>query len=276
MLFFNYVNEQERKPDMIPKAIVFDLDGTLLSSDKTISPRTWDALQAVKALGIALIFATARPPRAVSWNLDPLGTSVYYNGALFHCAATKRDIHFSIPQHVTARVIEYSLALDPEARISVEVKDRWYSHQSYDYMEMMKVKTNPEVISLEQLMRLDATKILISHCGYAEHLVRGFNADLNIVVTDGGQLLQAMSNEASKENAVRYLTNQLGIGMVEIWCFGDDFNDLGLFQTCGRSIAMGNAVEELKQIASEITDTNDNDGVAVILEKMMKAASSLA
>jgi hydroxymethylpyrimidine pyrophosphatase-like HAD family hydrolase len=78
-----------------------------------------------------------------------------------------------------------------------------------------------------------------------------------------------MSLEASKENAVRHLTESRGIDIKDVLCFGDDFNDLGLFQTCGYSVAMGNAINELKEIASEITDTNDNDGVAMILERIV-------
>ena len=49
--------------------------------------------------------------------------------------------------------------------------------------------------------------------------------------------------------------------------FGDDFNDVGLFQLCGWPVAMGNAIDELKAIAKEVTESNDNDGVAMILER---------
>ncbi|WP_281248949.1 HAD family hydrolase [Bacillus alkalicellulosilyticus] len=52
--------------------------------------------------------------------------------------------------------------------------------------------------------------------------------------------------------------------------FGDDFNDIGMFQLCGYPVAMGNAIEELKYIAKEVTDTNDNDGVAITLEALFK------
>ncbi|MEK4512045.1 hypothetical protein EJP82_17985 [Paenibacillus anaericanus] len=59
--------------------------------------------------------------------------------------------------------------------------------------------------------------------------------------------------------------------MKDVLCFGDDFNDLGLFQSCGYSIAMGNAIKELKEIASETTETNDKDGVAIILERIVSS-----
>jgi hydroxymethylpyrimidine pyrophosphatase-like HAD family hydrolase len=52
-------------------------------------------------------------------------------------------------------------------------------------------------------------------------------------------------------------------------CFGDDYNDLELFRAAGHSVAMGNAVDDLKEIASEVTLTNDEDGVAVVLERIL-------
>lgn len=51
--------------------------------------------------------------------------------------------------------------------------------------------------------------------------------------------------------------------------FGDDVNDIGMFRLCGHAVAMGNAIDELKAIADEIADTNDCDGVAKVLERML-------
>ncbi|PQP85630.1 hypothetical protein CPT76_35110 [Paenibacillus sp. AR247] len=56
--------------------------------------------------------------------------------------------------------------------------------------------------------------------------------------------------------------------------FGDDYNDLGLFQMCGFPIAMGNAIIELKDRAAHVTDSNDNDGVAIALERMVGVITS--
>lgn len=93
-----------------------------------------------------------------------------------------------------------------------------------------------------------------------------FNTKLNILTTDNGKLTQLSSIRASKENAVAVLCKAMNIPLENVMVFGDDFNDIGLFNSCGWPVAMGNAIEELKLISKEITETNDNDGVAMILE----------
>jgi Cof subfamily protein (haloacid dehalogenase superfamily) len=257
---------------MKPKLIVLDLDGTLLNSKKQISKRNLFALQKVKAEDINIIFATARPPRAVKYediNLFSFGTVVFYNGGLFQCNVTDREIHYSISKELVGSIFDYCLSVDPKSNISVEVKDEWLTYKSLDYREMMKITTNATIISIEKLKTFDCTKILITDCHNSEYIINKFGDQVNILSTDDGKLIQIMSLKSSKENAVKYLIESLGYKMSDVMCFGDDFNDLGLFQSCGISIAMGNAIKELKEIATEITETNDNDGVALILERIL-------
>lgn len=75
-----------------------------------------------------------------------------------------------------------------------------------------------------------------------------------------------MKLNISKEYAVKKVSELLGISLKKFVVFGDDYNDLGLFKICGYPVAMGNAIQELKDLAKEITDTNNNDGVAKTLE----------
>ncbi|MGE5703461.1 MAG: HAD hydrolase family protein, partial [Clostridia bacterium] len=166
-------------------------------------------------------------------------------------------------------IIDYSLSIDPDANISVEVKDEWFAHKPLDYREMMKVTTNPTMVPQEKIKSCDCTKILITDWNDPNQLIQKFGDQVNIITTDDGKLVQIMSVQASKENAVAYLIESQGFTMNDVMCFGDDFNDLGLFQSCGISIAMGNAIQELKEIATEITETNDNDGVALRLERIV-------
>lgn len=132
----------------------------------------------------------------------------------------------------------------------------------------MNARGNPIVKSLEELVSFDATKILITGNLDIEILMEKFASKLNILVTDQGQLIQIMFKKASKELAVAKLLNMYGIQYEDVIAFGDDHNDIGLFHACGWSVAMGNAVKELKEIASEITVSNDEDGIAVVLERI--------
>ena len=259
---------------MKPKAIVFDLDGTVLNSDKEISKRNFDAISAVQKQGIHTIFATARPPRVTAFKgLNILGENsymVFYNGAYFKCTRDMEDCHFSIPAKTAAKVIDYIEELDSEAVVTVEIMDNLYGYKKlkYDNLDFMKKDFNPEIVDVEFLKSQELTKILIADFEYAKKIALKFKNELNIIVTDEGRLVQIMSAQVGKEKAVYTIAKNLGIGMEDIMCFGDDYNDLELFKAVGHSVAMGNAEPALKKIATEITLTNDEDGVAYVLERI--------
>lgn len=116
---------------------------------------------------------------------------------------------------------------------------------------------------------MDLTKILITSFGYSEGLIKRYNDELNIIQTDMGQVIQMMAKEVGKAKAVRMIVEKLGINMKEVVCFGDDYNDLDLFNTCGYPIAMENGISALKLLSQEVTKTNDEDGVGIVLERLL-------
>ncbi|AZS15687.1 HAD family hydrolase [Paenibacillus lutimineralis] len=253
-------------------AVVLDLDGTLLNSDKQVSDRNLSALLRCHRIGMKVIIATGRPPRAVKRFLpeELLGVSsfIYYNGAMISCRHTGISHHEPIEAYLTTEVLDYCLSRNPGLDISLEVEDQWFSLKEYDYATLMRVKGYPIVRPLEELRKFAATKILFSGDMDINPFQAKFGAELNILVTDQGQLVQISSSRASKENALVTLCHRMDITLDQVIVFGDDMNDIGLFNVCGRSIAMGNGVEELKRLSDEITDTNDNDGVAIVLDRI--------
>lgn len=224
------------------------------------------------SLGMKFVFATARPPRAVrsfmKEELIRLGSFIYYNGAYIDCKHTGIRDHVLIESEVTTEVLDYCLTCNPNLDISLEVKDEWMSLREYDYTTLIKVRDNPIVKPLEELKRLAASKILFSGDLDILSFLEKFKTKLNILTTDNGKLVQLSSLRASKESAVSVLCKSMNIALENVMVFGDDFNDIGLFKSCGYPVAMGNAIEELKRISKEITETNDKDGVAKILERL--------
>ncbi|WP_217595830.1 HAD family hydrolase [Cohnella sp. GbtcB17] len=253
-------------------AIVLDLDGTLLTTGKQVSERNRQAVRACHEKGIKIIYATARPPRSVrqflSEEMISIGAFVYYNGAQAMCSHTGTSFCESIPSGLTASLIEYVMGYRPDLELSIEVNDEWFSYRALDYTVAMNTAANPIVKSLDELKALDATKILIASDRPIPELLERFGHQVNIIVTDQGQLIQIMPLQASKEAAVRKLCDVYGIEWREVVAFGDDYNDLGLFEMAGCTVAMGNAVDALKAAAHETTATNDEDGVAIVLERM--------
>ena len=254
------------------RVIVLDLDGTLLNSNKVVSERNLAAVLACYRKGMKIVFATARPPRAVKWFLPDVlletASFVYYNGAQVFCPLTNTAFHESIPSNVTAEITDYCLEHYPDLELSMEVRDEWFSLREHDYRVSMNAEANPIVIPLDEFKQRDATKILLSGAIEGSPLYDTFSHRAHILYTDNNRLVQVMPLNASKEQAVMRLCRIYGIEMDSVMAFGDDHNDLGLARACGYSVVMGNAIDELKAIAHEVTASNDEDGVAVVLERL--------
>lgn len=260
-------------------AIVLDLDGTLLQSNKQISERNAKAVSQCYSLGLKVIFATARPPRTVKQFLPDellqIGSFVYYNGAYIECLHTGLNIHIPIPASLTSDILDACILENPDIEISVEVLDEWMSLKPIDAALRAGVKQGPTETTLEQLRMQAATKVLISGSIRTEQSLKAYSSQLRILETDGGELIQISSREAAKELGVAAICRAYGIRLEEVAVFGDDYNDIGLFENCGWPVAMGNAIPELKQLAKETTATNDEDGVAIVLERMLLEAVHL-
>ncbi|AHV98302.1 Cof-type HAD-IIB family hydrolase [Paenibacillus sabinae] len=254
-------------------AIVLDLDGTLLNSEKKVSDRNLKAILACHHRGMQIIFATARPPRTVKRmlpnNLYDIGSFVFYNGAMVSCVQSNVNAHYSIPSSLSRELLDICADCHPGIVIGMEVQDEWFSLREVDDSVIKNVRGMPVLKTMEELRQYDATKILISGLPDYKFLLERFGSALNMIVTDNGTLLQIMSKEASKEQAVRFLCEKFGISLEKVIAFGDDYNDVGLSEISGYSVAMGNAVAPLKAMAQEVTASNDEDGVALVLEKYL-------
>nr|WP_251562287.1 HAD hydrolase family protein [Paenibacillus pasadenensis] len=200
--------------------------------------------------------------------LFKIGSFIYYNGAYTNCIHTGINIHIPIESQITSEVLEYCLSCNPDLDLSIEVQDQWLSLKEYDYTALMRVKERPIVKTLDELKQINASKILFTGNLEMISFQEKFKQKLNILSTDNGSLIQLSSPTASKEKTLEMLCKAMNIPLEGVMVFGDDVNDIGLFQSCGWAVAMGNAIEELKQIAAEITESNDHDGVALVLERL--------
>ncbi|UJF33597.1 HAD family hydrolase [Paenibacillus hexagrammi] len=257
------------------KALVIDLDGTLLRSDKQLSRQSVDALIQSAAQGIKIIVATARPPRSVRQILPKeivsICSFVYYNGALIEDAQTGFETHISIDKSVTSALLDYCSIHMPNCSISVEVKDKWFADDGVIDEEIFQTSHfQPHICSHEVLKTLDATKLLITYFEDPQDLIQVFKEQAHVVLTDRGTLIQMMNCSVSKATGISLLLNRFAIFLPQVIVFGDDYNDLELFTLPCCKVAMSNAIDELKALADFVTDSNDNDGVAKIIELVLK------
>lgn len=100
-------------------------------------------------------------------------------------------------------------------------------------------------------------------------LLNQYGDRVSIFLTDSSRWLQLTSSEASKERALLELLSLQGIAREEVVVFGDDVPDVGMFKTFGYSVAMANAPTVLKDAATYVTRSNDDDGVAFAIDRYL-------
>lgn len=264
------------------KAVICDLDGTLLTSNKKVSNRNRQALINCAKNGMKIAIATARPPRSVNSFLPreiyELASFIYYNGGLIFDKETGFEKHIPIPQEIFRKILDYWTEHFPASRVSIEVKDQWLAHQNFSDAIIDHFKSKPTVLEMEQLKSYSPTKILITEFDpfdQIEPFEAYFKDKVNITVTDKGKLIQIMNKGVSKASGVLTLCDHLGIASSDIIVFGDDFNDVEMFELAGYSVAMENAEEKLKMLADEVTVSNNHDGVASVLERILSKGDML-
>lgn len=249
-------------------AIVLDLDGTLLRGDKTLSRFSQQTLEEVRARGHMLVFATARPPRAVRAVLPEVFWSeflVCYNGALV-LRDGRTVMERAIPASDVIRIMEHLEAALPTAARGYEYADQLYVMGSFARHFPAEFCTD---LPAGRPCLTSSPKLLVDLLDGADfaQLAAALPASCYAIRTDGGGLCQIMPTGATKERGVAWVLGELGLGFEQVVCFGDDHNDEPLFRRAGCAVAMGNAVPELKALAHFVAGTNEEDGVAQFLAR---------
>lgn len=249
------------------KIIALDLDGTLLRSDKTVSPHSVEMLKQCKNSGMRIVVATARAPRSVAALLPSelqQETWICYNGAEIYQAG-KRIYENPIPSDIAKQAVKRVESVFPGCPASVEINGSMFANQKLPY------PWHYEIGKLQKVITGGVAKILFSieEPSAADILNQQLPRECRLIVTDGGTLGQIMSSSASKLTALQHLIDQWHLPLSEVIAFGDDFNDLEMIEASGIGVAMGNAVTELKKKANRMAKTNDEDGVAVMLGSLL-------
>ena len=249
--------------------IVLDLDGTLLKNDKTVSDKTLNALRRWEELGKQIVIATARPPRLGAIKLpEELQKEfmIFYNGAeIYH---NKKKIYSKCISSDSLESIKHILLNDyNNCRVSFEIDNKLYANFN---IESIFGNTEFEIISLDTFELVSATKILldISSIENIEAFETSLPCDCYMVITDHGSLGQIMAYGVNKSNALNYILHKLETKIDRVIFFGDDINDIELIEKCGMGVAMGNAALAVKEVADCITESNEDDGIAVFISKL--------
>lgn len=246
------------------RAVILDLDRTLLRSDKTVSERTLTVLSACREDGALLYAATARPARTIGEYRRLIGfrSVTTLNGALTLTPA--RDIARPIPADTVLRLLDGLTRIDG-AVISLEAADGLYANREIPEWQPA-VRENLRAIPERETVY----KVLVSHPDLPpDRLPADVPEGVYTTVADR-KLLQFMSASATKWNGILDMLRADGVDPAEAICFGDDHDDIEPLRRCGRGVAVANALDCVKEAADDIAPSNDEDGVAVYLAGLMR------
>ncbi|MFF5495811.1 HAD family hydrolase [Streptomyces aquilus] len=259
------------------RLIATDLDGTLLRSDESVSDRTRAALAAATAAGAAHIVVTGR---AVPWTrhiLDDLG----YEG-LAVCGQGAQVYDAGAHRLLTSVTLDRQLAGVALAKIEAEVGPL-YLAASRDGLEgevlvgqgyalTGDLPTTPFTDAAD-LWTAPLNKIYIQHPELsddelAEAARQAAGGFVNVAMAGAG-IVELLPLGLSKATGLSLAARRLGVKAAETIAFGDMPNDIPMFGWAARGVAMANAHEELKAVADEVTSSNEEDGIAVVLERLL-------
>lgn len=262
---------------------VSDLDGTLLQSNETVSRRTCDIINNLVNKGMIFSYATARSLHTaskVTKGLTARFPLIVYNGAFIIDNRTGRRIAtntFSDEEShiIYQKLIYYGISPIVYSLIGGEEKFSYDTSANQtkgmlDFLASRKgdLRDNPlaedrNILdgSVFYFTCIDSERKLLP--AYSE-LKDCFNCVYQKDIYSGDQWLEIMPQKATKANAALQLKEMYGCS--KIVCFGDGVNDIPMFNISDESYAVQNACDELKQIASDIIESNDSDGVARWLE----------
>ena len=280
---------------MAIKAIAMDIDGTLTNDDKVISPRTREKLLEVQERGIKLILASGRPVQGLRRLASQLeipthdGLLVAFNGARVVDAQTNEVLFDqAMPADELRRLLIHLRDFDVIPWITTE-GDSLYLEDAYRCMLTLPDGSQKNIVKYER----DACDLKVREVDSLLDLVDAGPVD-KVLTAGDPDYLQAHFQEMyapfketlsgmftadwyfeytapgiDKARALAGALPKIGIDASEVIAFGDGQNDRSMLEWAGTGVAMGNAIDETKAAAQMVTASNNEDGIALALDKLL-------
>jgi Cof subfamily protein (haloacid dehalogenase superfamily) len=272
---------------MAVRLLATDLDGTLLRTDGTVSPRSRAALQAAAAAGLLVVFVTGRPLRWIDDVVDQtghVGIAVGVNGALVYDIAAEQLLAAHPIDVETTREIAAELrAAFPHVSFAVESLDGFAAEPEYVHDWAINPRLDrhgnplraPATGDLATITESPALKLLAKdHGREADEFLASAHALIagRATVTHSSSmgLLEIGAAGVTKASGLAQAAARHGVHPAEVVAIGDMPNDIAMLRWAGRSYAVANAHPAAKAAADEIVGTNDEDAVALLVEELLR------
>lgn len=273
------------------RLIALDLDGTLVGSDGMISEENQNAIRDAVQAGNDVVISTGRPYAGVPTDrLEPLGVryAITANGAGVYRIPEKECLFsacydWKLASELLQKLMEYRVHFD------VFVNGNAYSQKAFlpmieerlglseagkHYLLTTRRFLDDAVAFIEET-RAQVEKITVNFCPLGDGRHEDYEQVYDLLssypeitfLSGGSHNLEITRAGVEKGMGLRYLADLLEIPLEETMACGDTPNDLNIMKTAGVAVAMGNADQEVKELADFITLTNDEDGVAYAIRK---------
>lgn len=244
------------------KAVIVDLDRTLLRSDKSVSEHTVEALRKCRERGILRMVASARPLKAIRAYDDLIGFDAItaLNGATI--ALPGGMMEFGIGRETGEKILSDILRF-PDIFLSIETSGGLYSNRDFPLWQPVvydKFPALPDDVTLYKVLASSKNRMLY------EGIERILPDDVYHTIADD-ELVQIMSTAATKWNGVMHMLCYFGVSPAEAAYFGDDNDDIEPITNCGLGVAVANAIPSVLSAADRVTADSDADGVAKFIEE---------
>lgn len=260
------------------KAVFLDLDGTLLDEEKNISKENKDAIKYARSKGAYVCICTGRQIDIANGFKEEAGADrylIFSNGAgIYDCEENQILYTSLVPKEIGYKLHNYVIQKGVFIRV-----DTKYGR----YINDEKYKVNTEVVFKEeeaQYFYNENEVLQISIGSESEEIIDSISEEIKIKMGNlvkienryslnlNGHtvwLINVINKSTSKGNAINGLCKYLKMDVNDVIACGDDLNDISMMKTVGLGIAMGNALDVVKNEAKEITKTNVENGVAYVL-----------
>lgn len=255
--------------NMLCKLLLFDLDGTLLQSDKTISNRTLNALKACRDKGILIGVSTSRSEQNSMTFLKELMPDILISsgGALVKKGTEYIDTaEFS--KDATSNMIETARAVcGQDCEITIDTVDAHYWNYKIDPKKLDQSWGDSIYTDFADFSECALKMCVEIFDDEKAKELKNKLEECDCIRFSDGYWYKFTKKNVTKENAIMKISDACGIDIKSIVAFGDDYADIGMLELCGLGVAMGNAIDTVKDRASVVIGSNDEDGIAVFIEE---------
>ncbi|WP_117235422.1 sugar-phosphatase [Vibrio maerlii] len=266
------------------KLLALDMDGTLLGSDHQISDENKQAIQRAKEQGVTVVLASGRPLKGMQRYLDELKIDsekdfvLFFNGSMVKNVQTGEIIHAETISGQSAKEVA---RLAKELGVNVHAFSEIHGLITPKNSEFTQHEANINKLTITEM---DFDELEDNHpiikamlVDEPEKLSKAIEAipskwrDEYTIVQSAPFFLEFLNPKANKGVGIEAIANHLGINAEEVICMGDAENDHHMIKYAGLGVAMANAMEQTKAIANHVTVSNNEHGVAKVIEEFILA-----